>query len=47
LKEKDSDTVADFIDQVLTSISDEGKIMKIGEAVKEFSCSFPEFEDTF
>ena len=47
LKEKDIETIADFIDQVLVNISDEEKVLKIGETVKEFSCSFPEFEDTF
>ncbi len=47
LKEKDIETIADFIDQVLVNLSDEEKVLKIGETVKEFSCSFPEFEDTF
>ncbi len=45
LKEKDIETIADFIDQVLINISDEEKVLKIGETVKEFSCSFPEFDD--
>ncbi len=44
-KEGDIETVAGFIDEVLTHINDEEKILKIGETVKEFSRSFPEFED--
>lgn len=47
LKEADMQTVAGFIDQVLTHITDEEKIKSIGEEVKAFSRSFPEFEDTF
>ncbi|MBU2648186.1 serine hydroxymethyltransferase [bacterium] len=47
LKEADMVTVADFIDQVLTHISDEAQVKAIGAKVKEFSRSFPEFEDTF
>lgn len=47
LREKDIETVADFIDQVLSNITDEAKVQKIGETVKEFSQSFPEFDDTF
>ena len=46
LKEKDLETVADFIDQVLCNIENEEKIIKIGDTVKEFSRSFPEFDDT-
>jgi glycine hydroxymethyltransferase len=47
LKEQDIEQVADFIDQVLSNITNEDKILKIGQAVKEFSCSFPEFDDRF
>ncbi|MFH2132505.1 MAG: serine hydroxymethyltransferase [bacterium] len=47
LKEADMVTVADFIDQVLTHINDEAQVKAIGAKVKEFSRSFPEFEDTF
>ncbi len=47
LKENDIEKVADFIDQVLNNINNEEKIKKIGATVKEFSCSFPEFDDTF
>ncbi|MBU2513116.1 serine hydroxymethyltransferase [bacterium] len=46
LKEQDIETVADFIDQVLSNITDEQKVLEIGNTVKEFSRSFPEFEDT-
>lgn len=47
LKEKDFETIADFIDQVLCNMNDEEKIIAIGKTVKEFSCAFPEFDDTF
>jgi len=47
LKEQDMETVADFIDQVLQNMTNEDKILEIGKAVKEFSQSFPEFEDNF
>jgi len=47
LKEKDIEEIAEFIDQVLTNITDEDKILKIGETVREFSSSFPEFDDQF
>jgi len=47
LKEKDMVTVAAFIDRVLSRLSDEDSIRKIGEEVKAFSRSFPEFEDRF
>ncbi len=47
LKEKDMVTVAGYIDQVLIHMTDEAKINAIGEEVKAFSQSFPEFEDTF
>ncbi len=46
LKEKDIEIVADFIDQVLSNITNEEKILEIGQSVKEFSRSFPEFEDS-
>ena len=45
--EADMVTVADFIDQVLTNITNEEQVKTIGEKVKEFSRSFPEFDDTF
>ncbi len=47
LKENDIETIAGFIDEVLSQISNEDKIKQIGEKVKEFSRSFPEFEDNF
>lgn len=47
MKEADMVTVAEFIDRVLTNITNEELIKTIGEQVKEFSQSFPEFEDTF
>ncbi|NQU65356.1 MAG: serine hydroxymethyltransferase, partial [SAR324 cluster bacterium] len=47
LKEPDMVTVADFINQVLTNITNEDQVRSIGEKVREFSRSFPEFEDTF
>lgn len=46
-KEKDMETIADFIDQVLQNITNEDKVLEIGKTVKAFSQSFPEFEDTF
>jgi len=47
MKEVDMVTVADFIDQVLTNLTHEEQVKAIGEQVKEFSRSFPEFEDNF
>ena len=47
MKEADMVTVADFIDRVLTNLTNEEQIRTIGEQVKEFSQSFPEFEDNF
>jgi glycine hydroxymethyltransferase len=47
MKEGDMVTVAGFIDQVLTNLTNEEQIKIIGEQVKEFSRSFPEFEDNF
>jgi len=47
LKEADMETIAGFIDDVLSHLSNEEKIRSIGETVREFSRSFPEFEDTF
>ncbi len=47
MKEADMVTVADFIDQVLKNLTNEEQIKVIGEQVKEFSRSFPEFEDNF
>ena len=47
MKETDMVTVADFINQVLTNLTNEERVKAIGEQVKEFSRSFPEFEDNF
>jgi len=47
MKAADMVTIADFIDQVLTNLTNEEQIRAIGEQVKEFSQSFPEFEDNF
>jgi len=46
-KEKDMETVAGFIDQVLSDINNESTITKVAAEVKEFASSFPEFEDLF
>ena len=44
LKEKDMETVVDLIDQVLTNISSDRKIKKIGEKVVDFMCDRPLFK---
>ena len=47
MKEKDMATVAGFIDKTLSHLTDEGAVKKIGEEVKAFAQSFPEFDDPF
>ena len=45
LKETDMSQVANFIDRVLLNLNNSDEIENIGREVKEFSKSFPEFED--
>ncbi|MBT4527795.1 MAG: serine hydroxymethyltransferase, partial [Deltaproteobacteria bacterium] len=47
LKEQDIEIVAEFIDQVLSNLNDEAKLTGIGEEVKAFAATFPEFDDQF
>lgn len=47
LKEKDMETVVNFIDQSICNVTDEGKLADIGQEVKAFTSSFPEFDDQF
>ncbi|MDH5561562.1 MAG: serine hydroxymethyltransferase [Deltaproteobacteria bacterium] len=47
LKEKDMATIAGYIDRVLMNLDKPELIKKTGDEVREFSRSFPEFEDTF
>ena len=46
LKEEDMNQVAEFINQVIEHYDDQNAINKIARKVREFSRSFPEFEDT-
>ncbi|MBT4289196.1 MAG: serine hydroxymethyltransferase [Deltaproteobacteria bacterium] len=47
MKENDMETVVGFMDQVISNVTDEVKLTKIGQEVKAFASSFPEFDDQF
>ncbi len=45
MKEEEMDLIADYIDEVLSSIDDEERIKKVGEKVKALCDSFPIYKD--
>ncbi len=47
MKQADMVTIANFIDQALNKLTDEAAVKAIGEEVKAFAQSFPEFDDPF